>query len=97
VPTRHYTDRAIDDLHRLRDFLANDDPRSAEATARIIVDGLKVLEAHPLIGRPVDGGMHELTISRGRSGYVALYEFDPRADSVTIVAIRHQREVGFEE
>ena len=97
MPTRHYTDKAIRDLHRLRDFLANDDPASAEVTAKLIVDGLKVLEMHPLIGRPADGGMHELTISRGRSGYVALYEFDPGTDRVTIVAIRHQREVGFEE
>jgi hypothetical protein len=36
-------------------------------------------------------------ISRGRTGYVALYSFEPGQDTVLILAIRHQREAGFRE
>jgi plasmid stabilization system protein ParE len=38
----------------------------------------------------------ELLIDFGNDGYVALYRVDALANTVTIVAIRHQREAGFE-
>jgi len=47
-----------------------------------------------LIGRPVEYGLREFVISRGKSGYVALYDFREREDAVLILAIRHQRELG---
>ena len=59
----------------------------------MILNGLKVLEAYPLIGRPVDGDRRELLIYRGRSGYLAQYAFLPARDEVVILAVRHQREV----
>jgi plasmid stabilization system protein ParE len=34
-------------------------------------------------------------ISRGRTGYVALYRHEPIADAVLVLAIRHQRELGY--
>ena len=39
--------------------------------------------------------MRELVISRGRSGYVALYSFEPVHDACLILAVRHQREAGY--
>jgi hypothetical protein len=36
--------------------------------------------------------LRELIISRGRSGYVALYEYQPALERVLVVAIWHQRE-----
>jgi hypothetical protein len=39
--------------------------------------------------------MRELVISRGRSGYLALYVHDPAADVVFVLALRHQREQDF--
>jgi hypothetical protein len=45
-----------------------------------------------MIGRPVEAGLRELLISRGRSGYVALYRYDPAADTAVVLAIRRQRE-----
>ena len=97
MATLVYSARAVEDLARLADFLIEDDPAGAGATAAIIASGLEVLEAHPLMGRSVGGSLRELVISRGRSGYLALYEYQPAADRVIVVAIRHQREAGFEE
>lgn len=54
-----------------------------------------MLADHPLIGRPLDGGERELMISRGRTGYVALYSLEEEHDTVLILGIRHQREAGY--
>ncbi len=53
-----------------------------------------MLENHPFIGRPVRGELRELVISHGRSGYAALYRV--RVDTAVVLAIRHQREAGFQ-
>ncbi len=91
-----YAPGAMRDLERLRDFLAAHDPEAALVAAQGIVDAISTLERHPLIGRPVDMGMRELVISRGRTGYVALYDFLDTIDTVVILAVRHQREAGFD-
>jgi plasmid stabilization system protein ParE len=46
---------------------------------------------HPLLGRPAGHGLRELLISRGRTGYVALYQYDAATDAVVVLAVRHQR------
>lgn len=92
-----YAEGALEDLRRLAAFLQEEDPPAARATAALIIHGLEILEAHPLIGRPIEGDLHELIISRGRTGYVAVYEYQARQDRVLVLAIRHQREAGFME
>ena len=57
---------------------------------------LGVLRDHPLIGRPAEAGLRELLISRGRTGYVALYRYNPGDDIVLVLRVRHQREFDFE-
>ncbi len=84
------------DIERLADFLIEQDAHAASATARVLIDGLAILRQHPLIGREAEAGLRELVISRGRSGYVALYRFDVASDTALILAIRHQREDGYE-
>jgi len=49
------------------------------------------------MGQPVDGGLRQLVISRGRTGYVALYRYREDIDQAVVLAIRHQREAGFGE
>lgn len=68
-----------------------------ETTARIaeILDALEVLGHSPLIGRRVRGGKRELVIGRASRGYVALYRFVARLDTVVVLAIRSQREAGY--
>jgi plasmid stabilization system protein ParE len=89
------TDEALGDLERLVDFLRVARPEHADETLPIVLDGLRLLEAHPEVGRMTDEGLRELMISRGRTGYVALYVFDEIGDEVWVLAVRHQREAGF--
>ena len=77
----------------MADFLRESDPAAAMETVPLILNGLKMLASHPLIGRPIEGSRRELLVFRGRSGYVAQYAFRPAADEVAVLAIRHQREV----
>jgi len=60
-----------------------------------IRSAVEILAAHPLIGRRVEGELRELIISYGQTGYVALYRFVVSRDEVRLLALRHQREVGF--
>ncbi len=90
-----YNPQALADLDRLFDFIAATDPVAGGFACATILDAVEILERHPLIGRPVGGGLRELVISHGRAGYVALYRVSPAADRVEILAIRHQREAGY--
>jgi plasmid stabilization system protein ParE len=90
-----YSQRAVDDLARLTDLLLATDPAAALQTAEVIEEAVSILRRHPLIGRPAEGGLRELLISRGKTGYVALYAHAAEADAVLVLAIRHQRELGY--
>lgn len=90
-----YTERALFDLERLGDVLLETDPRAAQETAALIFEALKILTQHPEIGRKVHFGQRELVISRGRTGYLALYRFLPHIDRILVLALQHQREAGY--
>jgi plasmid stabilization system protein ParE len=90
-----YAERALVDLERLSDFLLQTDPLAAQDTAVLIFDALAILVQHPEIGRKVHFGQRELVISRGRTGYLALYRFLPHIDRIVVLALRHQREAGY--
>ena len=90
-----YSDRALADLERLSDFLLAADALAAAETVDLIAEAVGLLSRHPLIGRPVEWGLRELVISRGRTGYVALYSVEDEHNAVLVLAIRHQREAGF--
>ncbi len=93
MATLRFTPAALGDLERLAAFLRESDPGAAVETIPLILDGLKVLATHPIIGRPVEADRRELLVFRGRTGYVAQYSFRHAADEVVVLAIRHQREV----
>lgn len=90
-----HSPEAANDLEALVEFLLGSQPEHAVETVDLVLDALSVLERHPLMGRPVAHGMRELVISRGKSGYLALYAFDATADVVFVLAIRHQREQDY--
>lgn len=90
-----YSAQALRDIARFAEFLLATDPAAAEETASLIIEAVSLLGRHPGIGRPRPGGLRELVISRGRTGYVALYRVDMLRDSVLVLALRHQREQGF--
>lgn len=80
---------------RLTDFLAEQAPEAAAQTVDLIAEAVSLLTRHPHIGRPVEMGLRELVISRGRTGCVALYSVENAHDAVLVLAIRHQREAGY--
>lgn len=88
--------RALQDVERLVAFLIESDPDAAVATTGLLLSGLRIPKAHPLVGRPAEHGYRELLISRGRTGYVALYRYDVERDVAIVLAVRHQREGGFD-
>lgn len=90
-----YAQAALRDLEELTDFLFGTDPDAAIETVELVRSAIEILDLHPLIGRPIEAGLRELVISRGRSGYLALYAYDPFRDRVIVLALRHQREAGY--
>lgn len=90
-----FTREALGDLDRFMAFLAETDAEAAADTVEGILNALEVLRRHPYIGRPIEHGLRELIISRGRTGYVALYKFFPRRNEVLIARLRHQLEAGY--
>jgi plasmid stabilization system protein ParE len=95
VATVVYSKRPLDHTERAFAFLRDKNPAAASSTVTAIQSAVDNLAAHPLIGRRVEGDLRELIISYGQSGYLALYRFVISSDEVRILAIRHQREVGF--
>jgi addiction module RelE/StbE family toxin len=91
-----YSKRALDHIERAFQFLRDKNPDAALSAVIAITSAVENLAAHPLVGRRLEGDLRELTISYGHSGYVALYRFVIARDEVRILAIRHQREVGFQ-
>ena len=91
-----YSAGARADFERLFELLVTENPRGAMAAVDAITSGIEILARHPLIGRPAEHGFHELVISRGNSGYLALYEYLPVEDLVLVHALRRQREAGFQ-
>jgi len=90
-----YAPRALAGLERLCDFLAETEPHAASQTIDLILDAVAILERHPLMGRLAEADLRELVISRGKTGYIALYRYDGVRDRVLVLAIRHQREAGY--
>ena len=83
------------DFDRIFDFLFEHAPETAVNRIEAIVAALDVLESSPLVGRPVENGKRELIIAMGASGYVALYRFVPELDTVFVLGVRSQRELGY--
>ena len=91
------TVRALADLERLFDFLAEHNPKRARERMLSVRRALELLADHPLLGRQAEDGRRELILSRGRFGYVAKYRWMPAEDVILILAVRHQLEAGYKE
>lgn len=83
------------DLDRIFDHLARHDADDATARIQEIIQALDVLERNPLIGRPVLEENRELVIGRQSHGYVTLYRYIQEIDTIFVLALRSQREVGY--
>ena len=90
-----YSARALENLEHAFGFLSEQNPGAATATADAIISAVEALAAHPLLGRRVEGDLRELVISYGATGYIALYRYVVSLDQVRVLALRHQREIGY--
>jgi plasmid stabilization system protein ParE len=96
MPRVIWTPRALQDVARLHRFLAPKNRDAARRAVRAIRAGVKVLGSSPEIGRPAPEmapDFRERIIPFGDSAYLALYHYD--GEMVTILAVRHGREVGY--
>ncbi|RXV59164.1 plasmid stabilization protein [Roseovarius sp. A46] len=95
MPQVIFAPAAIRDLQRLRGFLRPKNADAARRAGEAIRQGVKILGAHPRLGRMVDDlpqEFREWLIDFGDSGYIVRYRIDE--ETVTILAIRHQKEAG---
>lgn len=86
----------LDDFSRFLDHMARFEIQDAPARLGDIVQAIQILAHSPLIGRPVQGGKRELVIGRDSRGYIALYRFVAGIDTVFVLAVRSQRESGYQ-
>lgn len=96
MPSLIWSRPALLDMQRLYRFLAEKNVEAAKRAVQTVRQGVKVLEKQAGIGRPIEDmpeEFREWLIDFGDSGYVVRYRID--ADAVTILALRHQKEVGF--
>jgi len=96
VATVVYPAASLANIERAFGFLRKDNPGAAIAAAAAIASAVDHLAMHPLIGRRVSGEIRELVVSYGQSGHIALYRFDVLRDEVRVLALRHQRELGYQ-
>ena len=94
-----FTKEAEDDLLRLIDFLIVQDLSAARKAQASITEAVKFLTIFPFSCRKAEGSagnpfVRELLIPFGNAGYVALFEIED-AKTVTVLAVRHQRESDY--
>jgi len=92
-----YTPGAREDLKRLYAFLLEKDLAAAREARQAIEKAMAFLKDFPFSCRKADPAnpfLRELIIPFGNAGYVALFEIED-ASTVTILAIRHQREEDY--
>jgi plasmid stabilization system protein ParE len=90
-----WLDSAVNDIARLREFIAKENPNAAKKAAEAIRDAAKHLMETPSIGKPVSDlpQYRELVTRFGAGGYVLRYRV--QAETLYIVHVRHYREADF--
>lgn len=95
MPRLVLSSEAIEDLERVRDFLAQRSPPAAAKAQATIVEHLQKLQLFPTIYRPVPDrpDEREVVIAFGSYGYVMRFRYDQVADLVVVLRIWHQHEL----
>jgi plasmid stabilization system protein ParE len=95
--TVRFTPEAEDDMVRLYSFLLRENLDAAEQALAALRKAVDLLKEFPFSCRkalPDNSFLRELLIPFGQSGYVMLFEIESE-HSVTVLAIRHQREEDY--
>jgi plasmid stabilization system protein ParE len=87
-----FTEAAVADLERLRDFIRRHHPAAANRARDRIVGTAERLTAFPSEGRSVRGreDIREIPLAFGESGYLLRYQVT--RDAVIVLRIWHARE-----
>lgn len=88
-----YSPRAAEQFQRAIDALRDTQQKSAVAAS--IRSAVDALGAHPFVGRRLEDDLRELVISYGTTGFIALYRFVVHSGEVRVLALKHQREIGY--
>jgi len=90
-----WLDSAVNDVVRLREFIAKENPTAAKKAAQAIKEAAQRLLEAPSIGKPVKDlpPYRDLLNRFGAGGYVVRYRV--HAETIYIVHIRHYRETDF--
>ena len=92
-----YTRAATEDIVRLYGFLIEQNVGAAKEALEAIQSGIETLRDFPFTCRkatPENPLFREMIISFGARGYIVLFEIENKR-TVTILAIRHQREEDY--
>jgi len=94
-----YTLAAKEDLKRLFTLLAEREYQAAIQARKTLAASMQILQQFPFTCRKAGDEvknhfLRELLISFGSSGYVALFDIEDET-TVTIIAVRHQREEDY--
>lgn len=85
-----------EDFDRILTHLAKHDVEDGPERIQEILRAIDVLEFNPLIGTVASAETRDLIIGRSARGYVALYRYIEELDTVFVIAIRGQRDAGYE-
>jgi plasmid stabilization system protein ParE len=86
-----------DDFDRILNHLVQYHVENPLLRIREIIEAINILENNPMIGRPAKNNKQELIIGRRSHGYVALYRYIFEIDTVLVLAVKNQKEVGYDE
>jgi len=85
-----------EDFERIPEHLTDHGIADPAARVEEIIAAVDVLAHSPLIGRRASGHLRELVIGRRSRGYLVLYRYLAESELVFILAIRAQREAGYD-
>jgi plasmid stabilization system protein ParE len=90
-----WLESAIDDVVRLRKFIAKENPEAAKRAAQAIKSATLHLKEFPEMGKPVKEPIHyrDLSVRFGAGGYILRYRM--YLDIIYIVHVRHFKEASF--
>jgi plasmid stabilization system protein ParE len=95
--TVRLTANARADLKRLYAYMLDRDEEAAARAYDAIAKAMKLLEDFPFSCRRASDGdslLRELLVPFGSAGYVLLFRID-HSQTVTVAAVRHQREEDY--
>lgn len=97
MPQLTYSQNAVEDLHRIADFMNQVSPATTATMLASLTTSIDQLMNFPELGRqsPYFEELRELVIPFGKAGYTVLYHYNTALNVIEIVAIKHTKEQSY--